>query len=61
MNVELFKYIEKLAGSLRFYENILQDDALKDQHKTAQICKEALTPVYYDLKEILQSSGEKAK
>ena len=55
MNEKLLKYVEELARTLRFHEHILQDDNLKECHEQSQICKDVLTPVYYEIKGILQS------
>ena len=55
MNEKLLKFVEDLANTLRYHEHILQDENMKEHHEESHICKDVLTPIYYDIKNILQS------
>lgn len=54
INEKLLKFVEDLASTLRYHEHILQDERMREWHEQSQICKEVLTPVYYEIKDILR-------
>lgn len=60
LKMNLVEYVEKLKKSILYYNEVADSDDFHESDKQeARVCSMTLTPVYYDLLQIIQDSHQK--